>query len=57
MITIDEIKNITFRQAKRKAGYNGDDVDAFVEDVIELLNSLKRKKLISYIKLMYLLQE
>lgn len=44
MITIDEIKNITFRQAKRKAGYNGDDVDAFVEDVIEAFEQLKKEK-------------
>ncbi len=44
MLTIDEIKNISFRQASRKGGYNEDDVDAFIDEVIATFEQQKKEK-------------
>lgn len=38
MLTIDEIKNISFRKSGMH-GYNADDVDEFIDDVVELVES------------------
>ncbi len=43
MLTIDEIKNVTFRNAKKK-GYLDEDVDAFIDEVIESFEQLKKEK-------------
>lgn len=43
MITIDEIKNISFRKAGRQ-GYMAEDVDNFIDDVIEAFEQLKKDK-------------
>ena len=37
MLTIDEIKNISFRKASRSGGYRAEDVDAFIDEVIDRL--------------------
>ena len=34
MLTIDEIKNISFRKATLSGGYRAEDVDAFIDEVI-----------------------
>ncbi len=45
MITIDEIKNISFRETSGlKKGYNADDVDAFIDEVIVSFEQLKKEK-------------
>lgn len=44
MLTIDEIKNISFRKAGFGGGYNADDVDAFIDDVIASFEQLKKEK-------------
>ncbi len=36
MLTIDEIKNISFRKATLSGGYRAEDVDAFIDEVISL---------------------
>lgn len=43
MLTIDEIKNVTFRNAK-KNGYLDEDVDSFIDEVIESFEQLKKEK-------------
>ena len=43
MITIDEIKNVSFRKAGRQ-GYMADDVDAFIDEVIVAFEQLKKEK-------------
>ncbi|MBQ0097398.1 MAG: DivIVA domain-containing protein [Oscillospiraceae bacterium] len=43
MLTIDEIKNISFRKAGMH-GYNADDVDEFIDDVVELIESSNAEK-------------
>ena len=43
MLTIDEIKNISFRKAGMH-GYNADDVDEFIDDVVELIESNNAEK-------------
>jgi len=43
MLTIDEIKNITFRKAGM-GGYRPDDVDEFIDDVIATIEQLKAEK-------------
>ena len=43
MLTIDEIKNVSFRKAKI-GGYNADDVDAFIDEVIASFEQLKKEK-------------
>lgn len=58
MLTIDEIKNISFRKANLTNGYRAEDVDSFIDEVIVSFEQLKkRKKLTLYIRLMFLLQE
>ena len=32
MLTIDDIKNVSFRKAGLGGGYNADDVDSFVDE-------------------------
>ncbi len=41
MLTIDEIKDISFRRGR---GYKGEDVDAFIDDVIVTFEQLKKEK-------------
>lgn len=43
MITIDEIKNVSFRKAGRQ-GYMAEDVDAFIDEVIVSFEQLKKEK-------------
>lgn len=45
MLTIDEIKNVSFRNIGRSnKGYNTEDVDEFVDEVIETFEQLKKEK-------------
>lgn len=44
MITIDEIKNISFRKATLSGGYRAEDVDAFIDEVIAAFEQLKKDK-------------
>ena len=44
MLTIDEIKNISFRKASFSGGYKAEDVDAFIEEVIASFEQLKKEK-------------
>ncbi len=44
MLTIDEIKNISFRKANRGGGYHPDDVDSFIDDVVVTFEQMKREK-------------
>lgn len=44
MLTIDEIKNISFRKATLSGGYRAEDVDAFIDDVIASFEQLKKEK-------------
>ncbi len=44
MLTIDEIKNISFRKATLSGGYRAEDVDAFIDDVIQSFEQLKKEK-------------
>ena len=44
MLTIDEIKNISFRKATLSGGYRAEDVDAFIDDVIASFEHLKKEK-------------
>ncbi len=41
MLTIDEIKDISFRKGR---GYKGEDVDAFIDEVIVTVEQLKKEK-------------
>lgn len=43
MLTIEEIKNIAFRKAGM-GGYRPDDVDEFIDDVIETIEKMKAEK-------------
>lgn len=43
MITIDEIKNVSFRKAGRQ-GYMAEDVDEFIDEVIAAFEQLKKEK-------------
>ncbi len=43
MLTIDEIKNIAFRKAGM-GGYRPDDVDEFIDDVIDTIEKMKAEK-------------
>lgn len=43
MITIDEIKNISFRKANL-GGYRPEDVDSFIDEVIASFEQLKKEK-------------
>lgn len=44
MITIDEIKNISFRKATLSGGYKAEDVDAFIDEVISSFEQMKKEK-------------
>ena len=44
MLTIDEIKNISFRKATLSGGYRAEDVDAFIDEVIATLEQQTRKR-------------
>lgn len=44
MLTIEEIKNISFRKASLRDGYKAEDVDAFIDDVIASFEQLKKEK-------------
>ena len=44
MLTIDEIKNISFRKATLSGGYRAEDVDAFIDEVIATLEQQKKEK-------------
>ena len=44
MLTIDEIKNISFRKANRNSGYRAEDVDAFIDEVIATFEQQKKEK-------------
>ncbi len=44
MLTIDEIKNISFRKATLNGGYRAEDVDAFIDEVIASFEQLKKEK-------------
>jgi cell division initiation protein len=41
MLTIEEIKDISFRRGR---GYRGEDVDAFIDEVIVSFEQLKKEK-------------
>lgn len=41
MLTVDEIKNVTFRKGR---GYRDEDVDAFIDEVIISFEQLKKEK-------------
>lgn len=57
MLTIDEIKNISFRKATLNGGYRAEDVDSFIDEVIVSFEQLKKEKLTLFIRLMFLQQE
>lgn len=44
MLTIDEIKNISFRKATLSGGYRAEDVDTFIDEVIASFEQLKKEK-------------
>ncbi|MCH5296501.1 MAG: DivIVA domain-containing protein [Ruminococcus sp.] len=44
MLTIDEIKNISFRKATLNGGYRAEDVNAFIDEVIATFEQLKKEK-------------
>ena len=44
MLTIDEIKNISFRKATLSGGYRAEDVDAFIDEVIATLEQQNKEK-------------
>lgn len=44
MLTIDEIKNISFRKATLSGGYRAEDVDAFIDEVIAAFEQQKKEK-------------
>lgn len=41
MLTVEDIQNITFRKAGLGGGYKVDDVDEFVDNVVETVNALE----------------
>lgn len=43
MLTIEEIKNISFRKASLGGGYKAEDVDAFIDEVIVTFEHLKKE--------------
>lgn len=57
MLTIDEIKNISFRKATLNGGYRAEDVDSFIDEVIVSFEQLKKEKLTLFTRLMFLQQE
>lgn len=44
MLTIDEIKNISFRKATLSGGYRAEDVDAFIDEVIATYEQMRKEK-------------
>ena len=44
MLTIDEIKNVSFRKATLSGGYRAEDVDAFIDEIIASFEQLKKEK-------------
>ena len=44
MLTIDEIKNISFRKDTLNGGYRAEDVDSFIDEVIVSFEQLKKEK-------------
>lgn len=44
MLTIDEIKNVSFRKATLSGGYRAEDVDEFIDEVIATFEQLKKEK-------------
>ncbi len=44
MLTIDEIKNVSFRKATLSGGYRAEDVDEFIDEVIASFEQLKKEK-------------
>lgn len=44
MLTIDEIKNVSFRKATLSGGYRAEDVDSFIDEVIASFEQLKKEK-------------
>ncbi|MEE0956857.1 MAG: DivIVA domain-containing protein [Ruminococcus sp.] len=44
MLTIDEIKNISFRKATLSGGYRAEDVDAFIDEVIATFEQMRKEK-------------
>ncbi|MCQ2514649.1 MAG: DivIVA domain-containing protein [Ruminococcus sp.] len=44
MLTIEEIKNISFRKATLSGGYRAEDVDNFIDEVIASFEQLKKEK-------------
>ncbi len=44
MLTIEEIKNISFRKATLNSGYRAEDVNSFIDEVIESFEQLKKEK-------------
>ncbi len=44
MLTIDEIKNISFRKATLSGGYRAEDVDAFIDEVIATFEQQRKEK-------------
>lgn len=43
MITLSEIKNITFRKGTLSSGYRSEDVDAFIDEVTSLVEALEEQ--------------
>ena len=44
MLTIEEIKNISFRKATLSSGYRAEDVDAFIDEVIATFEQQKKER-------------
>lgn len=44
MLTIDEIKNVSFRKATLNGGYRAEDVNSFIDEVIVSFEQLKKEK-------------
>lgn len=43
MLTVDQIKNVSFRKANI-GGYRPDEVDSFIDDVVETVEAMKKEK-------------
>ena len=50
MLTIDEIKNISFRKATLSGGYRAEDVDSFIDEVIASVGATDIKQMGAVIK-------
>ena len=49
MITIEEIKNNTFRKATLSGGYRVEDVDAFIDEVIATFEQQKKENIMDHL--------